>query len=144
METVVSITRRSERTPVHRLWLLGLLAIVGAVAANVVTRSIAGLVLTIPPEFEPLHYGPIIGLTAGGVFGGALTFAAISRWTERPIRLFRIVATVALILSFVPDIALLANRAMPGTNGVTVSLLMLLHVVPALGCVGVLTTLGRD
>ncbi len=113
-------------------------------AANLLARLIAGMVMEIPPAFEPLHYGPITGLTTAEVFGGVVTFAVLSRWSQRPIRVFRIVATVALLLSFVPDVGLLASQSMPGTTGLTVSLLMFLHLVPAVVSVGILTTLARD
>jgi uncharacterized membrane protein len=100
--------------------------------------------LAIPPEFEPLHYRDIILLTVAGVTGAVLTFAAISRLARRPLQLFRRVSVVALVLSFVPDIGLMVSQAMPGTTGMTVSLLMLLHVVAAVVSVGILTRLARD
>ncbi len=144
MATAVISTRESERVVGRRLWWAGPLTILTAVGVNVATRYIAGMLLAIPPEFEPLHYRDIILLTTAGVTGAVLTFAAISRVARRPIRLFRRVSVVALALSFVPDIGLLVTQAMPGATGTTVSLLMLLHVVAAVVCVSILTTLARD
>ena len=136
-------TPRSERVARGRLWWVGPLAIAGAVGANVATRYIAGKLLALPPEFEHLDYSWIIGFTVAGVSGAVLTFAAIGRFAQHPIRLFRIVSAVALVFSFVPDIALLITKVMPGTNGLAVGLLMVLHVVAAGVSVGILTTLGR-
>ncbi len=144
MATAVISTRESERVAPGRLWWAGPLAILASVGANVATRYIAGMFLAIPPEFEPLHYRDIILLTAGGVTGAVLTFAAVSRLARRPLQLFRRVSVVALVLSFVPDIGLMVSQAMPGTTGMTVSLLMLLHVVAAVVSVGILTRLARD
>ncbi len=144
MATVTLSARRSERVALHRLWWVGPLAIGGAVVANVVTRYVAGKLLAIPPEFEHLDYSWISGFTAAGVAGAVLTFAVIGRVARRPIRLFRTVSAVALVFSFVPDIALLITKVMPGTNGLVVGLLMVLHVVAAVVSVGILTTLGRD
>ncbi len=137
-------TTQSKRVALRRIWWVGPLAIVGAVAANLLVRLIAGIVMEIPPAFEPLHYGPITGLTTAGVLGGVMTFVVLSRWSQRPIRIFRSVATVALLLSLVPDIGLLSSQSMPGTTGLTVSLLMFLHLVPAVVSVGILTTLARN
>ena len=144
MATVPLSAMQSERVALHRLWWVGPLAIGGAIIANVVTRYVAGKLLPIPPEFEHLDYSWISGFTAAGVAGAVLTFALIGRVARRPIRLFRIVSAVALVFSFVPDIALLITNVMPGTNGLAVGLLMVLHVVAAVVSVGILTTLGRD
>ena len=95
-------TPRSERVARGRLWWVGPLAIAGAVGANVATRYIAGKLLALPPEFEHLDYSWIIGFTVAGVSGAVLTFAAIGRFAQHPIRLFRIVSAVALVLSFIP------------------------------------------
>ncbi len=102
------------------------------------------MAVAIPHEFAPLHYGHIGLITAAGVLGAVLTFAGIGRVAQRPTRLFRIVAAVVFVLSFVPDIGLLVSKALPGANGQTVSVLMALHVAPALVSVAILTTLGRD
>ena len=107
-------------------------------------RYIAGRLPPIPSEFEHVDYSWISGFTAAGVTGAVLTFGVIGRVARRPIRLFRTVSAVALVFSFVPDIALLMTKVMPGTNGLAVGLLMVLHVVAAVVSVGILTTLGRD
>ena len=144
MATLTPSAMQSDRVALHRLWWVGPLTVGAAVVANVVVRAVAGMVVAIPPEFAPLHYGHIGLITAAGVLGAVLTFAGIGRVAQRPIRLFRIVAAVVFVLSFVPDIALLISQAMPGANGLTVGVLMLLHVAPALVSVAILTTLGRD
>ena len=54
-----------------------------------------------------------------------------------------IVAAVVLVLSFVPDIALLAS-GMTGATVATVGVLMLMHVIAAAITVGMVTTLARD
>ena len=144
MATIALSARQSERVALHRLWWVGPLTISAAVVANVVVRAVAGMAVAIPPAFAPLHYEHIALVTAAGVLGAVLTFAGIGRVTQRPLRLFRIVAATVFLLSFVPDIGLLMSRAMPGANGLTVGVLMVLHVAPALVSVAILTTLGRD
>ncbi len=144
MATATLSPMHSDRVALHRLWWVGPLTVSAAVVANVVVRIIAGMAVVIPPEFAPLHYGHIGLVTAAGVLGAVLTFAGIGRVAQRPIRLFRILASVVFVLSFVPDIGLLVSPAMPGANGLTVGVLMVLHVAPALVSVALLTTLGRD
>ncbi len=60
------------------------------------------------------------------------------------VALFRIFGVVALRVSFLPDIALLVTRAMPGTSVRSVAVLMFLHVVAAAITLVLLTTLARE
>ena len=126
------------------LWWVGLQTIVGAVIATLVVRAAAMAVLDIPAAFPPLAgSGPTIFLTVVGVLGGVGVFAAVCRWASQPIRLFRIIVGVALLVSFVPDILLLTNDAFPGTTVTSVSTLMFQHLVAAAIVVWMLTMKGR-
>jgi hypothetical protein len=71
-----------------------------------------------------------------GAVGAAAIFAFIGRFTRRPIRIFWGVATVGLLLSFLPI-------ALAGVTGSSAGTLALMHVVAAVTNVGLLTTLGR-
>jgi hypothetical protein len=51
---------------------------------------------------------------------------------------------VALLISFVPDIGLLASNMMPGTSTVSVGVLMTMHIVAFTISVWMLTTLMRE
>jgi hypothetical protein len=127
-----------ERVSLKRLLWAGPLAILAALAANAVVRAIALAVLDIPADFEPLQTPAFVFLTVAGVLGAVITFAVIGRLARRPVRVFLIVAAVVLLLSFVPDIGLLAANA-PGATLPGVLVLMLMHVVAAVVAVGVLT-----
>ncbi len=123
------------------------MTVIAAVAANAVVRTAAVALLNIPPEFSPLTWGPFIFLTVVGVGAGVLVFAALVRFSKRPIRAFRIIAVVALLLSFLPDFGLLAGGdAVPfvGVTPLNVGVLMFMHVVAAAVSVGMLTTLTRE
>ncbi len=68
------------------------------------------------------------GTTQTSVFG------AVRRFASQPIRLFRIVAAVALLMSFLPDLWLLtdtASRTFPGATVQAVGTLMVPHIVAA-------------
>ncbi len=126
-----------------RLWWVGLLVIVVATVVNIIlalgtTALIPGLA-----AFLPLGAGPIGFFTFIGSLGAVIVFALLGRFTRRPIRLFRIVAVVVLVLSLIPDLLMLSQPMFPSTTPTGVVVLMCLHVVVAAICVGMLTTLGR-
>jgi hypothetical protein len=138
----------AERTPtldMRRIWLAGLAAAVLAAAVNSLIRVAAVAVLDPDPGFDPL--GPIqpVLLTVGGVLAGTAVLAALTRLVANPVRVFRVVAVIAVGLSFVPDLLLLVADPppFPGTTGATVATLALMHVVAALIAVPMLTTLPR-
>ena len=146
MRTSASVSTapaQTERVALRRLLWVGPLAIVLAVAANIVIRAIALALFAISPAFPPLGFmGIAIVFTIVGVLGAVIVFALVGRFARRPIRLFWIVATVALLLSFVPDFLLAAR--MPGASVLAVGTLMVMHVVAAAISVGLLTTLALE
>ena len=137
------ITPAPVRVFNRRLLWAGPLAIGGALVANAVVRAIELAVLPIPAAFFPLQSAAFVGLTVVGVLGAVLVYAVIGRFTQNPIRNFRIVAGVALLLSFLPDLGLLVS-GMPGATLAGVLGLMAMHVVAALVAVGVLTGLAAE
>ena len=140
----MSRVQAMQQTNPGNLWWVGLQTIAGAVVATLVVRAAAMAVLDIPAAFPPLAAsGPTVFLTVVGVLGGVGVFAAVCRWASQPIRLFRIIVAVALLVSFVPDILLLTNDAFPGTTVTSVSTLMFQHLVAAAIVVWMLTMKGR-
>lgn len=71
-----------------RLLWVGPLAIVAAVAVNVVIRTVAVALFGLT-GFVPLTPGPTILFTVVGVLGAVVVFALVARFSRRPIRLFR-------------------------------------------------------
>lgn len=70
-------------------------------------------------------------LTILGVTGAVLVFAALTRLRPDPVRAFRAVATIALLISWIPDLAVYATGAYPGTTVAGILSLMSLHLVAA-------------
>lgn len=146
-----STSKRSTAVPAYpvatsKIWWAGLAAVVAAVTANVLVRAILSTLLDLPSEFPPLQPGAIAFFTAIGVGLGAVVFWLISRRSKQPIRIFRIVALVALVLSILPNLALTASpSASPfaGASAQAFGLLIIFHVVAAVVCVGLLTRLTR-
>jgi hypothetical protein len=147
-------TSATEKVSLIRLLWAGPLAVVAAVLANAIVGALALRLLGISPRFLPLAGAQFIFLTVVGTGAGVIVFAVVSRLSKRPIRLFRLIAIIALLLSFAPDLALLAGgggggagpRAMPmeGVNLISVGTLMFMHIVAAVVSVGLMTTLARE
>jgi hypothetical protein len=131
-----------KRVSYGRLLWVGPLAIVTAVLANALVRTLAVAIVPETASFPPLAFGQFIFLTVAGVLGAVIAFAVVGLVSKRPARTFTIVAIVALALSWLPDIGLLIARPFPGISAYSVGVLMLMHVVAAVISVGLLTRLA--
>ena len=143
MEDRLSNPEGGKRISFGRLLWVGPLAVLASVIANVLVSITAVALLGISPEFDPLHVGPVIGFTGVGVLGAVIVFALVARFSRGPVRLFRRITLVVLLLSFVPDLSLLYASPYAGTTVQSVIVLMLMHVVAWLISVGLLTTLTQ-
>jgi hypothetical protein len=120
---------RAEHVALGRLLWVGPLAVVAAVAANLLFTAIATRLFNTAPEMLALTPGPIATFTAIGVLGAVVVFAIVARRSRRPFSLFRKIALWVLALSMIPDILLLFA---PEPAGLTdVILLMITHVIAA-------------
>lgn len=136
----------SERISWSRLPLVALLAALLAAAANILLYLAASglgfmprdVLVSTPGGEQPLGLTPVAASSVAGAIGAALVFAMIGLFSRRPVRLFRVVAAVVLVLSF----------AMPLTiSGAPLAMLLSLeamHVVVWAVAVGLLTTLARS
>ncbi len=127
---------------VRRLRWAGPLAIVASAAANEIVRRLAVAILAPSPQFVPLTRPAVLFWTVVGVAGATAVLALVGRYAVRPVRAFVRIALVALVLSWVPDLWLLAARP-PGTTVAGVGVLMFMHVVAAAISVGLLLRLTR-
>lgn len=116
-----------------------LIAIVGAVVANTIVYYLARAFIEVDPVFAPLATPaqPAIFTLVGVGLGCAVYAWMRSRGGDYNHR-FTLVAIVALIVSFLPDIGLLAS-GMPGATVSAITVLMLMHVVAAAIAIKVLT-----
>ncbi len=126
-----------------RLARVGALAVVLAVVVNVVIRTVAVSLLGVGEGFLPLGVGPTVFFTVVGmvvvVFGLILRFAR-----RRPVRLFRRVALVVLLVSLAPDVLMLFSGSMPSATVAGVLTLMAEHVASWAVAVGVLIGSVRE
>ena len=117
------------------IWKTGFKALVWADLANAAVWWMGVSVLSVPPEFPPLAgVGPTIFFTSMGAAGAVGVYAVLRRISDRPAILFRRIAGIVLLLSFIPDLLLLTGggrEAVPGVTVPGVILLMIMHVVAA-------------
>lgn len=138
MAAVVS-SQQSDRVAFNRLWWVGLLAIVASAVANMLIQQIAVAVLRPDPGFGPLTFVPPIMFSVIGALGAVIVYALMGRFARRPVALFKRVALIVLVVSLIPDIALLFTNGMPGATIGTVGALILMHIAAWAICVGLLT-----
>lgn len=142
METVQNApVRGEERVAWGRLVPVGLLAALMAAIANAVVYLVAAAAGAMPQDIVVNGQGPITlpvvaTMSAQGAVVGAVVYAIVGWFARRPVRIFRVIAVVALVLSFV----------MPFTiSGAPISMILaleLMHVVTAAVVVGLLTTMA--
>jgi PPOX class probable F420-dependent enzyme len=132
----VGVAAPTRGRPLALRWLL---ATVSSVIVNEALRAGAVTVLAVPPAFAPLSRWAVVFWTVVGVTGGATVFAVLLRYALRPVQVFRKVAVVALVLSWIPDLWLLVARPLPATPPAAVGALMLMHAVTAVLTVAVLS-----
>jgi len=102
--------------------------------------------LELSPEFPPLAPAPIALFTALGVGLGAVVYALLARYAARPNRLFTAVASVALVLSLIPNLALAlapGGLPIPGATPGAFLALVPFHLVAGAVAIGALTTMTR-
>ena len=144
MTTLNNSSIQQERVALGRLWWVTLLTIVAASVANLVVYLLAIALFEGPRRFALLTPILIVVSTAVGVGAAAIVYALIGRFSKRPISVFRIVAVVALVLSFASPIS--AAYAFPPSDApdvITVVFLLAMHVVAAIITIGLFTTMAR-
>jgi hypothetical protein len=136
-----------ERVSLRRLLRVAPLATALAAVANLGVWLLTEALFAPPAGFLPMEPGPVVTFTVAGLLAASLVFAALARFTRRPVTLFRRIALVALVLSVVPNVLLLfdssgamfTEMSVPGVYA-----LMVMHVVAAAVAVWALTTLTRE
>jgi hypothetical protein len=129
--------------PLASIAVATLAAAVAAVVVNVILRALAVALFDIPqPEFEPLQLRAVVVSTASGVVAAGVVFAVVARFARDPVRVFVIIAAVALVLSLWAPISLgLADPPEnPGTDAGSIGTLIVMHVVAAAIAVGALVS----
>lgn len=114
-----------------RLLVVGVGAVVASTIANVLVAQALVNLLQVPATFRYLQTASVAPLTVIGVAGAVIVFAVLARLRPDPVRAFTAVATIALVISWVPDLLVYASERSYGTTLPEIMGLMSLHVVAA-------------
>jgi Family of unknown function (DUF6069) len=124
----------AERIDLRRLLWAGPLTVLASLGANAVIRTVAVALSAISPAFHNLAWMHFTWVTVAAVGTAVVVFAAVAHFTDHPVRLYRRIAVVAILLSLVPD-ALLFFYDAPGHSPAAIATLMAMHVVDAAICI---------
>src|SRR6059058_3344290 len=146
---MVSTSTRStpqERVATRKLVWVGPLTIVLAVLVNLVVRSFAVSFFGVSSSF-PYLQAPVISITTVVFLVLALlAFVLVDRVSSHPVRSFRILGSIALVVSFLNPLLQLAGHWLPAT-GMNLPIfwtMIVMHCVSALITISLLTTLAVE
>ena len=126
-------TAAPAQLPLSRVLLAGLVAIAGSVVANLLIYWLGVMLVQPNPDFQPLATPiPTILFTTVFLVLATAVYAAINAFTRNPVRVWTIVAWIALIVGLIPDILMIVDPASfpMGTPTVTSALLLIvMHLV---------------
>jgi Family of unknown function (DUF6069) len=134
-----------EGFALRKLVWVGPLTVVVAALVNLVIRSIAVAFFGVPDGFTYLQAPFVIGSSVVFLVLALVAFILVSRFARRPVRFYRILALVALFVSFLnPVMALAGLFPAPGMNLHIFWTMIVMHIVTALITVSLLTTLAVE
>lgn len=137
MNAHTAVDLRLERSELLRR---GGLTLAATLLAMVVVRGVGGLVVPLG-GVEPMAWPSVLGSAGVATVLGTLVYAAVTRLSDRPNRVFVALAAVGLVGSLVP-LAVVAP-AIPGVTTAVVGVMAVMHVVAAVVVTGGLTGVGR-
>ncbi len=145
---MVSTSTRStpqERFAIRKLVWVGPLTIVVVALTNLVVRTLAVSFFGVAESFVYLQAPFVIGSTVVFLVLALLAFVLVGRLTRRPVHFYRIVAVVALFVSFLNPITLLIGVfPAAGMNLPIFWTMIVMHCVAAIITVSLLTTLAVE
>ena len=111
-----------------KLWWGGPVAVLAAIVGVLIVRAIAMMILQPPyaPGLEMIAL-PVV-LTLVLCTGAVIVFALVGRFAKKPVRTYLIISAVFLVISFLPDIAVV-SAPFPGAGWPYAITLMVMHVV---------------
>jgi hypothetical protein len=127
MAATARLARSSRSSRTRAAVIVGGAALI-AVALNALVSWVA-VSWGAPATYGPLTL-PAYGLfTVLGVVGGWVGWMLVRRRAQSPDRTLRLLVPVVTLVSFVPDVLLLAFGFIPGATTLAVLALMVMHIV---------------
>ena len=111
-----------------KLWWAGPLTVLAAILGVLIVRTIARAILPSPyaPGLEMIML-PVM-LTLILCTGAVIVYALVGRFAKNPVRTYVIISAIFLVISFLPDIAVV-SAPFPGAGWAYSITLMIMHVV---------------
>lgn len=129
----------------RKLVWVGPLTIVCAVIVNLLVRAVVVAFFGVSSTFQYFQAPYIIGSTIVYLLLAIFAFMLVIRFAHRPVRFYRILALVALLVSLLfPVMALNGALPAPGMNMHIFWSMIIMHIISASIVVGLLTTLTRQ
>jgi hypothetical protein len=131
--------------PTGKVWQTGLLAVVVAAVLNLIVYLVAAALnvpfnITPPGMPAPPFAMAVIFATAIGILLGTLLFQVMPRFSKKPVSTWRMVAIIALVLSFAQPLLLMTGAMGPAAPISTVVVLELMHLIAGVVTIYLLTT----
>ncbi len=147
VQTPDTIAETASGHSLRKLPLALLAAAALAAIGNSVVRLITVAAIEVDPGFLPLTVGAPIVSSVVAAIGAAVVFAALVRWTTRPVRNFWIASLITFVVTFAPLVNIATgDNPDPGLTGGTpgaFGALALMHLVALLVIVPTLIRLTR-
>ena len=145
MTATTSAPATRQRVALRRLWWIAPLTIVLAALANLMISFLGVAFFGVPSTFPMLQPGVVIAITVVFLLLATVAFIVTGRFSQHPIRVYRLVALVAVVLSFLNPIAAHAGWfPVPGMNINIFWTMVAMHIISAIITVGLFTTLARE
>lgn len=124
----MSTASTTSSIQLKKLWWVGPLTVLASVIGVLIVRAIAMAIL--PPPYAPGLEVIMASISLTVVFCAAavIVFALVARYAKNPIRTYMIISSIFLVISFLPDIAVV-SMPMPGAGWPYSITLMIMHVV---------------
>ncbi|WP_256300026.1 DUF6069 family protein [Haloarchaeobius salinus] len=131
-QRTTTIERLREPVAGYGLPARTVVALVASLLGNLAIVNLA-ISADLAPDLPALSYPPVVFLTTVGVLGAAVVYWLLSTRVETPTGTFTRLAWAVLVLSFVPDIAVLLLDETATAAGV--GALVFMHVTAAVACI---------
>jgi hypothetical protein len=133
-----------DRIGIKQIAIAGVIAALISLAGNWLVIALTIGFYDIPSAFAPLHIDRVTIFTILGVAGATGVFAFLARNRYDPTRLYWIISAIVLVLSFIPDIAMLFTDFIQGATIPGVVSLIVMHIIAAAASVSMMTWVTRE
>ncbi len=140
-----NVTLERQTYSIGDIFKAALVAVAVSSAANIVLWLLAVAAGLVPGDFWVLQPVSIAASTLAFTLVGAVLLAVLARVSRNPMRTWRVLAVVGLVLSFSNPFMLLSG-SMPGfpvPSASTVGVMLIMHVIAGASAIYFMTTIPK-